>query len=52
MQIKIPKTQKTFRERERPVVRSTCSSWFGVSEGGENTIFRNIEAREGMCDCC
>ena len=21
------------------MVRSTCSSWFGVSEGGENTSF-------------
>ena len=25
--------------RERHVLRSTCSSWFGVSGGGENTSF-------------
>ena len=35
--IKTPKTQNF--SRKRPVVRSTCSSWFGVSRGGENTSF-------------
>ena len=36
--IKTPKTHKLF-ERERHVVRSTCSLWFGVFGGGENTSF-------------
>ena len=32
-------TQNLETFRERHVVRSTCSSWFEVSGGGENTSF-------------
>ena len=36
--IKTPKTQTLF-ERERPEVRSDCSSWFGAFGGRESTCF-------------